>query len=89
MNNKECRHVWKRTDGVFGVGGVVGCLGGPPLGERGGAVGGRVLVSGGEDREEEEQERWSHAPDCSLPVPVWSVCLGEAGEWGRKGRVGD
>lgn len=64
MSN-ECRQVWKRTDGVFGVGGVVGCLGGAPIGERGGAVGGQVLVSVSEGREEgeeeeEEQERRSH-----------------------------
>jgi hypothetical protein len=52
-----------RTDGVLGVGGVVGRLGGAPLGERGGAEGGRVLVAGGEGREEEEEdaeERRSH-----------------------------
>lgn len=25
------------------------------------------------------------APDCSLPVPVLSVCLGEAQDWGEEG----
>ena len=44
---KQARRALVRTDGVLGVGGVVGGLGGAPLGEGGGAEGGRVLVAGG------------------------------------------
>jgi hypothetical protein len=59
----EERRALVRTDGVLGIGGVVGCLGGAPLGECGGALGGRVLVAGGggrEEDEEDEEERRRH-----------------------------
>jgi len=62
MNERQARRALVRTDGVLGVGGVVGGLGGAPLGEGGGTEGGRVLMAGGEGREEEkdEQQRRSH-----------------------------
>lgn len=62
------------TDGVFGVGGVVGCLGVAPFGESGGPVGGRVLVAGGEGREEEEdeEERGSHGPQVFVRMSQWN-----------------
>jgi hypothetical protein len=73
-----------RTDGVLGVGGVVGCLGGAPLGERGGALGGRVLVAGGEGPEDEEERRrhGSRAFAGMLASVNCAVCDVFCGFWG-------
>jgi hypothetical protein len=75
-----------RTDGVLGVGGVVGRLGGAPLGERGGAEGGRVLVASGEGREDEEEdaeERRSHAPRAFAGMLASRSPVGGSVKWER------
>jgi hypothetical protein len=71
-----------RTDGVFRVGGVVGGLGGAPLGEGGGAEGGRVLVAGGERREEEEDEEEAGSHGSKGVRRYASVQCGVVGESG-------